>query len=380
MRLFLALFFGFIAPALHSAEIIGLDSLNLGERVEVLVLKKSVYTGEIDTNIIYIRIYDNPESDKPSMLVKGGEYSDNYVYISNDSLSFYIDSTMEFFKIKTDILEHNTELATFNNYIIKKINPYNSLKKYSNRIHLESKSEIRPETNEIYHSYGFRHSNGVESGVELHIDSKNFDRLEYKNFMIVNGDTTDIANSHCIFQKSKDSITFIEMEHYFVKELPKYKERDGSPQRDIKTKRIAVGDIIDLDYTLTGLNKEDMNLKDFFKENEFLFLYVWGAWFRPSLDNSVNMEQFAKELKQPGFITIISDKKEVSDEKFRTYIKREKPNYPVYSNFEFVKNCNVFRLPTLVVIDKNGVVLDLVAGGISKEFPYQKILDKYNKK
>lgn len=62
-----------LTPTLHSAEIIGLDSLDLGNNIEIHILKKSDYTGEIDTNIVYLLLFDNPKADKPNMLIKGSK-------------------------------------------------------------------------------------------------------------------------------------------------------------------------------------------------------------------------------------------------------------------------------------------------------------------
>ncbi len=373
------LLFSIYIPTLFSAEIIGLDSINLGDKIEILNLKKSVYTGEIDTNIIYLRLFENPNADKPNMLVKGLEYANNYVYIIKDSMYIYSDSTMEYIKNKTNIFEFDNEFTVFDYYLIRKINPFTALQNYRTNIQLKSNTEVRPISNEIYHHYQFKHSNGFESAVELYIDTKDFDKFEYVSYLIENGDSLDQLYQHFIFRKSKDNIIFEEMDRFYVEDYLKYSEAIITPLPIDKPKKIAIDDTINLDYTLIGLNRSDINLREYFKENEFLFVYTWGTWCAPCLSNIENIKKFNNEFKSNGFVTIMYEKGKATKQEMQTYLNRKKTTYPVYSNFNFVKYNNFYSFPAFAVINKNGVVVDLILGGSDEVFLYQSILDKYNK-
>lgn len=368
-----------LTPTLHSAEIIGLDSLDLGNNIEIHILKKSDYTGEIDTNIVYLLLFDNPKADKPNMLIKGSKNAPNNIYIAEDTMYVYIDSTMEYIKQKTNAFDFDNELFTFNYYLLKKQNPFTALRNFSNKIRLKSNTEVRPELNQIYNHSEFNHSNGSVSTVDLFIDTKNFDKLEYVSIYMENNDTLDQVYNHYIFKKSNDTNIFRELERFYVEDYLKYKEIDISSSLKVKPKIIAIGDTVDLNYTLKGINRENLNLKEFFTKNEYLFVYTWGTWCAPCLDNVMNVERFNKELNRPGFVTVMYEKGNASEKEKQIYVDRKKPNYPVYSSFDFVKNNNFYSFPTFAVIDKNGIILDIILGGTSDSFIYQKVLDEYNK-
>jgi hypothetical protein len=371
--------FLFLLFSSKSNEIIGLDSLKIGNKIEILNLRKSVYTGDIDTVKVYVEQFETPNSDKPDYIIRYSDLPDRSILISNDSTFQLFDSTQEYTKFKSNVFEYINEISVLYNIIYRKKGPNSQISRFTRKLKVETTTEIMPNENVIYYKSKWIMDKNTYSITEIALNIQTFNRLEYKLRYYKNGDEEQLMY-HYIFQKATTAPIFTKMEAIYKNRLIGYSPKELSLIDKKNSDKLEQGDTIDINYTLQGINRDDVYLPDYFKSNQYLIIYAWGTWCAPCLSNSKNVEKLYKDCTGSQLVTLMYEKGKANISEKKAYVKRKKPNYPVYSNEDFVKINNFSVYPTLIVINKEGGVVDIQIGAATdSRYMYDKIVEKYGK-
>lgn len=110
-------------------------------------------------------------------------------------------------------------------------------------------------------------------------------------------------------------------------------------------------------------------MKEFLDKNDYAIIYTWGTWCGPCIFNTDNVKKFNNDYNSPGFFTLIHEHGRATLEQKKKYVERKKVPYPVYTNEEFVKSNNLYSFPTFLVLNKEGIIID-IKEGTSKDGEY----------
>lgn len=249
---------------------------------------------------------------------------------------------------------------------------------FHNSLKIVNETQIISENKQIIFNSKIIYSDSHYALRKIILNTEHFDKMEYFFEDVENGETIDQFTYHYIYLKSDPLPIFKQMEDVYYNEFKSYNEKEIETQK--KKKDLAIGDKLNLNYNLVGINRKDIYLKEYFKQNDFLIIYTWGTWCGPCIANTKNVEKFYEECKKTKFITLMCEKGKADFSKKKSYTDRKNISYPVYSNEDFVKDNNFSVYPILAVIDKYGTVIDMVIGYADDgHFIYEKILEKYGK-
>lgn len=378
IRNFIILFltFSFIFPA-KSNTIIGLDSLNLGNKIEILKVKKSIYTGNKDTIRVYVEYFENLKSDKPDFFIKYSNLPDRYILLSRDSIFQLLFITNEYRQFKSNQFEYANEISELYRIIYKKEAPNTRISRFTKNIKIETKTEILPSKKQIYFSSKLISSENLYTITELTIQTDTFNELEYKFKFFENGKNIEQLESHYVYKKANNTSIFNEFEEIYYNWRNNYKKiLNTEPKKD--RKKLRKGDTLDLNYILYGLNRDNLNLEDYFKSNKYLIIYTWGTWCGPCISNTKNVIRFNKECRNNNFVTLICEKGKADLNEMRTYVNRKKLSYPVCNNEAFIKKNHFQVYPSMIVLNSRGIVVDAIFGCASDgHYLYEDIISKY---
>lgn len=132
-----------------------------------------------------------------------------------------------------------------------------------------------------------------------------------------------------------------------------------------ETKVLAAGDKAP-NFELLDMNGEKVKLSDY--EGQGVFLNFWGTWCPPCKKEMPYIEKHAKEFRDKG-VQVLSVNIGESEFKVNTFIEQYGLTFPVLidKNKSVSRNSyNVVPLPTTMLIDKNGVIKQIVTREMSE--------------
>ena len=136
-----------------------------------------------------------------------------------------------------------------------------------------------------------------------------------------------------------------------------------------ETKVLAEGDQAP-NFELQNMDGEKVKLSDF--EGEGVFLNFWGTWCPPCKKEMPYIEKHYKEFKDKG-VHVLSVNIGESEFKVDTFIRQYGLTFPVVidENKSVSRNSyNVVPLPTTMLIDKNGVIQQIITREMSEDEIY----------
>ncbi|MCM3756834.1 thiol-disulfide oxidoreductase ResA [Sporosarcina aquimarina] len=132
-----------------------------------------------------------------------------------------------------------------------------------------------------------------------------------------------------------------------------------------ETKVLAVGDKAP-NFELQDMNGKKVKLSDY--EGQGVFLNFWGTWCPPCKKEMPYIEKHSKEFTNKG-VQVLSVNIGESEFKVNTFINQYGLTFPVLidKNKSVSRNSyNVVPLPTTMLIDKNGVIKQIVTREMSE--------------
>jgi hypothetical protein len=140
---------------------------------------------------------------------------------------------------------------------------------------------------------------------------------------------------------------------------------------------IQIGQILNTDFQLKGINRSDNTLGNLFQEKDYLLIYNWGVWCgfckmnRPFIDSL-----YYGGYKKFALISINCESNSSNNIKVEKYIDINKIHYPVYQSCEFLKSNGIYTYPQLTIIDKNFKVVDFITSNALSFSEYENFLKK----
>lgn len=132
-----------------------------------------------------------------------------------------------------------------------------------------------------------------------------------------------------------------------------------------ETKVLAVGDKAP-NFELQDMDGKKVKLSDY--EGQGVLLNFWGTWCPPCKKEMPYIEKHFKEFTNKG-VQVLSVNIGESHFKVDTFIKQYELTFPVLidKNKSVSRNSyNVVPLPTTMLIDKNGVIQEIVTRELSE--------------
>lgn len=116
------------------------------------------------------------------------------------------------------------------------------------------------------------------------------------------------------------------------------------------------------DFTLKDLNGYQVSLSSF--KGKVVLLNFWATWCPPCRDEIPSMNKLSQQMKNKKFIILaVSTDRAVVDVK--DFIKKHPMNFPVLVDYNLSVSKSlykIFMVPTSLLIDKNGVIVDKYFG------------------
>lgn len=352
-----------------------LDSLNINNKIKVLSIHKSVYTGIPDTTVLFAGIYEDKMS-RFNLLIFNPDSSFYQLY-TEDSLFFY-DREKETYKSREYDFKRYQELASdiywlFYEKRLMYLDSSNFKKGYNIRI--EEKCDS------IGNKYLLGNLKSLNEDTELEVRIKvkeqKSDTLYFNFQFLESGETLDNLTSNRIFINDNHSPIFDSLDKFYLFERFYYFSDSSKSFKKSITKELYVGDELLIDFTFLGLNSKDINLNEYFKKNNYIAIYTWGTWCSPCISNRPNVVKFNNLFNSFTFITLAYEFGRASESEMNSYIKRNKLNFSVLFSDLFIESNNLKLFPALIVIDKFGVINDIYYGFQTDFTNYQSIINKY---
>ena len=133
-----------------------------------------------------------------------------------------------------------------------------------------------------------------------------------------------------------------------------------------KTEKVlAIGDLAP-DFEVVDLDGNKHRLSDY--KGEGIFLNFWGSWCPPCKTEMPFMENQSKEFKDKGVHILALNLKDTRL-KAETFRDQYGLTFPIAQDKdESIRRAyNVIPLPTTVLIDPDGVIVDIITKGIDEK-------------
>lgn len=363
---------------IYSSELIGLDSLQFGNKIKILTLTENDSTKNIDTSTTYLKIYKNKNTLKPDLSIFNTDYQEHIRIISQDTSYFYFIDTNVFNKRKTSEFYTNSEIGIFYAFIYLKKNMFNSFYDFSKHIKLTTISEILPDSNLILHNIELQNiESNSKSKIKLTINTDDFSKLEYFDDMLEGPNDYSISKKHYIFYNIPEQLPiFDKMDSLYYFNRKNYEFKVQTKRKRISNTNVKIGDTLNINSPFVGVNSDDFDIKEYFKNNDFLFIYTWGSWCEPCMLNSENVGNFNKEIKKGNLVTLISELHSKTIPQLKKIVKIKNIDYPVFSNDKFIMDNGLTTFPAMLKINKEGIVLGVIEGKVYDYTEYMELLDK----
>lgn len=342
----------------YSGDLPGLDSLDLGDEVEIVMIEKSIYSGENDSTSVFVKLIENNKYERPEMWIYREKVSDGIAHLFGDSATYYFKNEGEYNRFKSNYFEYDNEINSYYELVYLKRFVYSSISVANHDIIINRKSLISPSEGMIKTDFEIVY-NQMDSKIleTIHVDVVERDELFYSFSYFRGGKEIEQLNLNYIFKKSENDSIFEMIDGFIKDSVQNYTQKE--PKKREKRIIAALGDTLDIDYEFLGVSGESVNLKQFLIDHDYAIIYTWGTWCGPCIFNTDNVKKFNNEYNSPGFFTLIHEHGRASLEQKKQYVSRKKVPYPVYTNEDFVKSNNLYSFPTFLVLDKEGIIIDI---------------------
>lgn len=133
--------------------------------------------------------------------------------------------------------------------------------------------------------------------------------------------------------------------------------------------KVAIGDKAP-DFVVTDLNGERHQLSDY--KGQGVFLNFWGTWCKPCQREFPFIDKMYQHYKEKGVQVIAIN---VGEPEFnvKNFIKKYDLSFPVaIDKGDQLQNAyGIGQLPATLIIDKNGIVIDIIIGEMSEKLIQQ---------
>jgi peroxiredoxin len=116
------------------------------------------------------------------------------------------------------------------------------------------------------------------------------------------------------------------------------------------------------DFCLEGLNGEKVQLKAL--KGKIIFLNFWATWCGPCKEEMPSMEALYQHFKDRNFIFLTISLDFGGQEPVRKFIENHRYQFPVLldSSGKTLDLFEVSKIPTTLIIDKNGKMIGRIIG------------------
>jgi len=127
---------------------------------------------------------------------------------------------------------------------------------------------------------------------------------------------------------------------------------------------LAKRDEIDTAFTLTNLSEEKVSLSDF--KGKKVFLNFWATWCPPCKSEMPYVNEIYKEAHDIEIITISSNE---SKKTVQEYVENNNYEFLVLLDYngKIARQYNAHAIPTSILIDEEGNIIDTHVGAMSKD-------------
>ncbi len=121
------------------------------------------------------------------------------------------------------------------------------------------------------------------------------------------------------------------------------------------------------DFSIKDANGKNVKLSDY--QGKIVFIYFWATWSPYCVQEMPNLDKMAKEISKGNdvvFLTVNTGEKQDTVKKF---IADNKLSLNVLTDTQGIvaANNNIFRLPTTLVINRNGTLYSTLEGKIDQK-------------
>lgn len=144
---------------------------------------------------------------------------------------------------------------------------------------------------------------------------------------------------------------------------------------DFKPSKLVVGREAP-NFTYKDLNGESRELKDL--KGKVVLLRFWADWCPICTEEMPIIEKYYQEAKDKGFIVLAVNFKQPED-KVRAYKEKLNLSFPVAldQKGKISNQYNVRGLPWNFVINKEGILKDIIGGAIANEQMLREFFEPY---
>ena len=121
-----------------------------------------------------------------------------------------------------------------------------------------------------------------------------------------------------------------------------------------------------MNFKLKDLNGKDLSLSDF--KGKKVFLNFWASWCPPCKAEMPDIEKLYSQSKDPNLVILLVN---IGEDKntVQSFIDKQKYNFTVLLDLKqsTALQYNITAIPTSFFINKEGIIVDIVKGGMTIE-------------
>lgn len=374
MKIIVLLLLVLLALILRSAEIIGvtipdIEEVNLGSEIELIEYKTNIYTQEVDTLISYLLILDD---------TLGLTNYFHYKLNSDIQYQYNVDSTLAFY------LQKN-EFSTYPSRVFTRLNSVTPL-----LCLLENRTDFFEKNDEIQKT-----SSVIEGETKIfqilqkpkkkiieyqeivykwNIEKKQ--QIEYTYTPYLNGEEFELTKLQLIFRRCQNKEIINEIKK-IIASTKSFTIKENKKNTPSEANTLSIGDTLSYTNLLDSTNAT-ISIETLFKGSENLLMYNWGIWCGYCLKNKSFVEEFYHIINSKiPMITINCEFNRATINDLELYRTRHKLTYPVYYGCGFLNENNIIVYPSMILIDKNLIVRDVLYQNVLDVNEYIDFVSKY---
>lgn len=371
MRRYVIILFFSMSFVSWSVEVPGLDSIDLTNRIELINISYDEYTSGLDTTYYIVSIYKDT-NQKNIYLLHQLKSDETIIYFQDSTFKYNLkDKTyVNYARAGRSYLDTITQLI----FILetKQVFLFRSLANGETT----SSTIYNNEERTVNFSVKYDPEGGYFVGNKFNISFKQ-NRVDFLFESSYGVETIIIPELRQIFSPcTKDSIFKI-LDQFYKKDRFEFRKRVTKKSTKVKTTDLKIGQKINVDYKLIGINRANSTIKELFQGKDYLVLYNWGVWCGYCRINKQFVDSlYLQNYPKFSFVTINCETNESNNVKVKKYIEINKIGYPIYQSCEFLRSNGILGYPRLTIIDKNFKVIDIFDGNVLEYSEYENFLKK----